>query len=56
MMFVFRAKAGQCQRDVGKNGALIGSWKSPCQDKHLSLLDANLLLLDHHWGELLRIA
>jgi hypothetical protein len=34
----------------------IRSWHLLCPDKHSALLDANLLLLDYHLGELLRIA
>jgi hypothetical protein len=34
----------------------IRSWHLLCPDKHYAFLDANLLLLYHHHGELLRIA
>jgi hypothetical protein len=41
---------------VSKLWATIRSWKPLCMDKHSSLLEDNILLLDHHRGELLRIA
>jgi hypothetical protein len=36
--------------------SIIRTWRPLCLDKHSSLLDSNLLLLDHIRGELLRIA
>jgi hypothetical protein len=39
-----------------RTASLIRSWRPLCLDKHSSLLDANLRLLDHRRGELLRIA